>query len=141
MPDWSLSVGWAHAIRSHTETGESVLDAFFDLIDEYRQLRPTVVLHAQLGPHHQPTGRRVVIGHAGRMPRPDAVTVLQYQPAHLHVFRFTYPHSFSEEVVFGENSTVETTLDDARAWLADELDLGPDDWSAREDAGEQGAAR
>ena len=71
------------------------------------------------------------------MPRPDEVTVLQYQPAPLHVFRFTYPDSFSEEVVLGENSTVETTLDDARAWLGDELDLGPDDWSALENAGEQ----
>lgn len=36
----------------------------------------------------------------------------------------------SEEVVLAENSTVQTTLDDARAWLANELDLGPDDWSA-----------
>jgi hypothetical protein len=137
---WSLSCGWANAVEQHSASrGYDLLDDLFHLVEEYRELVPTVVLEATLQPHHQPTGRRVKVGTEGRMMRSDRVQVVQYRPVPIHLLRF-FSHRGVEDVVLdGADAAVGTNLDDAKRWLADEFELGPKDWSERY-AGEQEAA-
>lgn len=33
---WGMSLGWATAIEQHLDDGETAMDAFFRLLDEYR---------------------------------------------------------------------------------------------------------
>ncbi|MFD6395372.1 hypothetical protein [Nocardia sp. NPDC060249] len=35
---WGLALGWATAIEDHLDEGETAMDAFFRLLDEYRAI-------------------------------------------------------------------------------------------------------
>jgi hypothetical protein len=126
---WELALGWAVAITDHVRVGQEPLEYFFELTDEYRELSPRVVIDAPLQPHHRPTGKRVIIGYGTRMDRPDVIQVERYEPAPLHILRFIYPSRIEEDVLLGDNSVVETTLEDAKTWLADEFELRPSDYT------------
>lgn len=127
-PKWSLSCGWAGAITDNSSPGESPLARFFALVADYRKLVPRTLLSATLKPQHQPTGRRVVIGLRGRMDRPDRVEVARYEPAPLHVLRLFYETEVEISVVHGPNAAHASTLDDAKQWLAEELQLSDADF-------------
>jgi hypothetical protein len=114
---WSCSQGWAQAIGSRHPARDEALAAFFRLVDEYRRLRPVRLCTVQLGPDHNPTGKRVVIGLDGRMEKPCRVDVFRYLPEPLHFLRF----SFADRI---ENDTqLMTGLDEAKRWVLDELQV------------------
>lgn len=87
---WSTSAGWAYAIEHNTNSEQEAIDTFFDFVDQYRQLRPTVRAKVKLKPHHQKTGKRVPIGMNGKMDRPDEIHIVNYAPTRLHHFRYIY---------------------------------------------------
>ena len=85
---WSMSCGWAHAMREHVHEGEQ-LARFFAFIDEYRQLRPVVLCRVTLNERHQPTGKRTCVGSGLLTPPPLKMEIVQYAPEPLHFLRFS----------------------------------------------------
>ena len=125
---WSMSQGWARAISAEVEGDGEQLRYFFARIGEFRVLSPKVVASVNLDDRHQPTGRQVVIGADGRLPRPDRVDVVRYVDSPLHFLAFHHgAHVESQgllRVQRGESHRdVETTLQDAVDWLASEFRL------------------
>lgn len=124
--------GWAAAFDEHVPSDQHV-ERFFELLADFRTLDPVVVASVPLREHHQPTGKRVVIGHNGRLPRPDRVEVIRYAPEPLYFLRFHYADRLEVQRLLQAphpkgGLTVETTLDHARAWVAAELDVAENEW-------------
>ena len=126
---WSLSCGWAHAIEANVEPDQAPLDVFFSFVDQYELLRPVPLLRADLNESNVPTGKRCVIGFNGRMQRPDAVEIVQYQPAELFFLRFHYGSRIrNDDILEDLNSQEKTPLAFAKQWVAEELQVGSSDW-------------
>ncbi len=126
---WSLSQGWARAIEEHAKEGEVPLENFFQLVGEYRKLRPMVLCQACLGPHHSPTGKRCVIDLDGRVEPPLKIEVVQYDPEPLHFLRFHYPEGTeNQDILITTRGKVATTVEDARRWAEDELQIDSAEW-------------
>src|SRR5262249_11587693 len=51
---WSMTCGWADAIRSHCSPPSTPLDMFFGFVNEYAPLRPLVVSSVRLGHRTSP---------------------------------------------------------------------------------------
>lgn len=127
--DWPLALGWATAIEHNLVDGESALETFFRLTDEYRKLRPTVLCSATLGPQHAATGRRIVIGMNSRQPTPMAVDVIQYRPEPLHFLRFHYPDGPEIRSILMDNTgSHASTAEFARQWVEEEFQVLPEEW-------------
>lgn len=127
-PKWSLCAGWAYAIAEYMKT-ENPLGAFFKLVDEYRLLQPVVCASVTLGPSHEPTGQRRVIGFGGRMQKPDAVSIIQYSAEPLHFLQFQYGNRLeNDDLLMKGDGSYTTTTDDAKAWVRDELHVEFDEW-------------
>jgi hypothetical protein len=127
--DWPLALGWAIAIERNLVDGESALDTFFRLTDEYRKMRPTVLCSASLGPHHAATGRHIVIGMKSRQPTPLAIDILQYQPEPLHYLRFHYPDGPEiRSILTDRTDSHATTAEFARQWAEEEFQVRPEEW-------------
>jgi hypothetical protein len=126
--NWSLSCGWAYAITENSSAGQA-LDRFFELLDEYGALTPLPLYSVRLRPEHQPTGRRVVIGYGGRMRRPDAIQIVQYHPEPLFFLRFTYGTRTENDNVLFDNGRWTTSVEFAKRWVQDELDVAPHEWT------------
>lgn len=62
------------------------------------------------------------------MERPHRIEVVQYAPEALHTLRLYFGGRVEERVVNGPNAVIPTSTNDARAWLADELDVRDDDY-------------
>ena len=98
--------------------------AFFEFVDEYRQLRPVRRCSVRLGPAHEPTGKRVVIGMAGRMQKPSRVDVFRYEPTFLHYLRFHYADRIENDwILMTGKGSYKTTLDYVKQWVLDELQV------------------
>ena len=127
--DWQCNLGWAWAIDHHHPESDKAFDAFFELVDEYRKLKPTTLCTVRLGPKHNPTGKCRVIGMAGRMEKPCRVDVVRYRPEPLHFLRFHYPNRVEDNWFLmtgkGEHAT---TLKFAKRWVRDELQVEFDAW-------------
>lgn len=113
-----MSCGWADAIRREVEP-DAQTDSFFGFLEEFRALRPSMVASVILGDHHIATGKRVVIGMDGRMPRPEQAVVIEYAPEGLQFLRFTYPERLETQRVL---------MSDARQWMEDEFGVQPHEW-------------
>jgi hypothetical protein len=119
----SLACGWAHAIASR-HPGDAALPAFFQFVDEYRRLRPCRVATVELGPDHQPTGKRVRIGSEGRIERPCRVDIVCYVPEPLHFLRFHYGQRVQNQHLLQTASRGYVTgVEDAKRWVLDELQV------------------
>jgi hypothetical protein len=129
---WSTACGWAYAITSNrTDSSDSSpLDEFFGFVDRYRRLR-SVTRSARLGRNNRPTGKRVVIGMAGRMDRPASVDIVRYAPTRLHFLRFNYRgRTVNDSILMTGNGSHDTSLRFAKQWMADEFETRDSDWHA-----------
>lgn len=130
--EWSTSCGWADAIEARSPELDGQLDMFFKLVDEYRQLKPTVLRTVRLEKHNRPTGKRVVIGLDGKMEKPKRVDILKYIPEPLHFLRFYYPDKIIDDsFLMKSDGTYDTTLLYAKRWVRDELQVKRDQWEKR----------
>jgi hypothetical protein len=126
---WSTSGGWAGAIAMHVSEPEKQFAKFFRLVDEYRQLVPTVLCTARLRKHHDPTGRRVVYGMDGRIEKPKRVDIFRYVPQPLHFLRFHYPDRITDDwLLMKTDGSYHTSVRDAKRWVRDELQIKDDEW-------------
>ncbi|HVJ19815.1 MAG TPA: hypothetical protein VM686_30575 [Polyangiaceae bacterium] len=71
---WSTSAGWAPALRQHSR-GKDPLALFFQLVNQYKALRPDVRLSV---------ARR---GSARTTDRPTRIDIIRYAPTRLHFLR------------------------------------------------------
>lgn len=119
---WSCCQGWAVAIEEHHPMPKDALAAFFAFVDAYRNLKPTAICTVSLGPGHNPTGKRVVYGLAGRMEKPLRVDVMQYQPEPLHFLRLQYPDRTEYgDLLYTEAGDFRTSVRLCQEWVKDEL--------------------
>ncbi len=125
---WSLSCGWARAITLHSQDEDDATRRFFALVDEFRQLRPTVRARVRLKKHHQPTGARRVIGMDGRMEVPRVIEAVQYAPAPLFFLRMHYPEGRMDDSILVDNGREATSLTFAKRWVREELQVRRDEW-------------
>jgi hypothetical protein len=126
---WSCSCGWAYAITMRYPDRDEALAVFFGFVDAYRLLRPTRLCTVELGPDHEPTGRRVVIGMDGRMEKPLRVDVIRYLPEPLHFLRFHYEGRVEDDnLLMTGTGDHGTTIDYAKRWVLDELQVGLGSW-------------
>ncbi|MGC4093240.1 MAG: hypothetical protein QM756_36195 [Polyangiaceae bacterium] len=125
---WSTSCGWADAIATHSNH-DSALATFFELIAEFRKLRPRTLSIARLSEHHRPNGVREKIGFDGRIDRPDRVDVVQYAPSSLHFLRFHYGQRLVDQhLLYTSDGSHSTNIDFAKRWVLDEFSLQLGDW-------------
>ena len=126
---WSTNCGWADAIESRFDGLDSQLKEFFRLVGEYRTLVPIVLCTARLEEHHQPTGKRVVIGSDQRMEKPERIDILKYEPEPLHFLRFHYPDKVRDDsLLMKYDGSHSTEMADVMSWARDELLVGQGDW-------------
>ncbi len=85
--EWGTSCGWAVSPQDNSQSVANIiifsdldeqLAKFFELMDEYRQLKPTVLRSAHLTMHHKPTGKRVVSGIGEKIEKPNRVDIVRY---------------------------------------------------------------
>lgn len=120
--DWGVCRGWAHAIDENVEGLSKQLETFFSFVDSYRRLIRTTVATAVLTEEHQPTGKRVRCGLDGLIQKPCSVDVVQYKPEPLHFLRFHYADRIEDhDLLFNNELKHETTIADAKRWMADEF--------------------
>ena len=128
VTDWSLSAGWAYAIKKNTKSSD-VFDRFFSFVDQYRELKPTVTARVTLKPQHQPTGKRRVIGHSGRMERPDEILAVNYAPTSLNHLRYRYIDRYLDDRFLGlGNGSYNTEQSDLFDWASDEFGIAHTEW-------------
>ena len=126
---WSTCAGWAHSIDERYPAVDDALDAFFKLVDEYRQLAPTRLWTVRLGPRHNPTGNRVTIGFEGRMEKPQSIEITQYRPTRLHFLRFHYENRIvDDDLLMKGSGSHATSLEYAKTWVRDEFQVELDSW-------------
>ncbi len=125
--DWSTSCGWARAITDNAGV-RPPLDVFFEWTREYRSLAARLVCFVVTTEANAPTGRRVVIGHAGRMQRPDRVDILQYHPEPLFFLRFHFRNQVQTQRILFDNGTNATSKEFAMRWVEDELAVARTAW-------------
>lgn len=122
-----FSLGWAWVL--HEAHGDAAFDKFFDLLDDYRKVSPTVVATVALTECHRPRKQRSVWGSADPMEKPDRVELVRYVPDPIHIVRYHYGSRFEEHVVYLDPLAKGTTLEDAYTWAAQELRIERSEWS------------
>ena len=121
---WSVSCGWAFAIRDHVPA-EYRTARFFEFIRRFEALRPVVVAGVDLADHHRSADPNTE--------RPDRLEVVQYQPEPLHFIRFSFP----ARTEWGRLSrrppscSLETSLDDAKRWAREACGVDDGAWDQR----------
>jgi hypothetical protein len=96
---WSNKCGWAHAIRTHCETDEEAFDKFFELLADYRQLRPVKYGEITLRAAHKPTGAATLGGDAWRL-APTRLEVYRYEPEGFYFLLEYYPGRTDDRSTF-----------------------------------------
>lgn len=126
---WSTNRGWSVAIEEHTPEPEKRLATFFELVDEFRKLRPSMVCTVKLAPHHNPMGKRVTIGMNGRIAKPTRIDVMRYRPEPLHFLRFHYGRRVhNQELLMTGSGDYATDAQFAKQWVNDELQVEFERW-------------
>jgi hypothetical protein len=105
---WSLSCGWAFAIEEHAK--DAAWETFFELIDEYRKLLPTVRCYAILE----------------QVPR--RIDVVQYSPEPLHFLRLHHPEGVEDQHILCINGKDATTVEEARREAENRFQIEANDW-------------
>ena len=127
---WSTCAGWAYAIEHHTKSEEEAFDTFFDFVDQYRELKPTVRAHVTLKPHHQPTPIRRSRTFTSPDDRPDEIWIINYAPTRLHHFRFRYGVRMIDDWFhYTSNGSHSTRPKDLYEWGSIEFGIEPDEWT------------
>ena len=131
--NWSTSNGFAHAIATHVSDPNEQFAKFFQLVDEYKNLLPTVVYTVALGENHQPTGKRLRVYRpgvgVGTIEKPRRVDIVCYKPEPLHFFRFHYADRTEDGSILRQSDcSYGTTIHDAKKWARDELQVEPNEW-------------
>jgi hypothetical protein len=128
---WSTCRGWAVEIEERQPTAAKRLEAFFEYVDEFRNLRPSRICTVKLAARHNPTGQRIVIGMKGRMRKPTRVDVMRYRPEPLHFLRFHYGKRVENDYLLmtGSGSHV-TDIRLAKQWVKEELQVELTEWQA-----------
>jgi hypothetical protein len=124
---WSPVCGWAQAIRTHCKTDEEAFDKFFELIDEYRGLRPVKCAAITLGPDHKPPRNRA--SEIGVWPVPPTrLEVYRYVPEEFYFTVWYYPSCMDDRTT---SSSLELALLHAeKLWQ-----VKPEEWDRALDAG------
>ncbi|MCP3142703.1 hypothetical protein [Pyxidicoccus xibeiensis] len=125
---WSLSCGWAAAVTSNSRSEADAAQTFFALLDEFRELRPTVRARVRMKKHHQATGRHAVIGFGGRLEVPRVIEVVQYAPEPLYFLRFHHAKRRVDMDVLHDNGANATSLRFAKQWVEEEFQVRADEW-------------
>jgi hypothetical protein len=96
---WYHSCGWAQAIRRNLDSDEDAFDRFFQLIDEYRILRPVSYAAISLGPAHKPTGASTLGSGAWPLP-PAKLEMCRYEPEDFYFLLAYYPACVDDRSTF-----------------------------------------
>ena len=121
---WSCCQGWEVAFEQRYQTSEEAFVAFFEFVDEFRKLRPTLLCTVKLAARHKPTGKRVRFGLNGLMDKPIGVEVFRYRPEPLHFLRFHFPKRMeNSHLLMTGSGNHATTLRFAKEWVRDELQV------------------
>lgn len=97
---WSPVAGWTSGITNIAPSFEEHFDLFFELVDEYRQLRPVVVRRLVIDAQKYPASKGVVIGLGQNRESPMIVEAIQYQPEPLHFFRYHFASRIVDDWAF-----------------------------------------
>jgi hypothetical protein len=126
---WSVCSGWGYAFDKRTPPDQDVFKHFFTYVDRYWKLKPTIAARVTLRPEHQPTGKRCVIGHSGRMERPDEILVVNYAPTSLNHLRLRYADRYVDRhFLMLDDGSYDTQQADLFDWVSDEFKIDPSAW-------------
>ena len=127
---WYDARGWAWAIDHRKPVPEVAFNTFFKLIDEFRQLQPTILASVPLGPQNDPTGKRARIGYEGLIEKPDRIDIIRYCPEPLHFLRFHYGKKLEVWDLLRNGSGIrfDTKAADAKRWARDEFQVKFTQW-------------
>lgn len=115
--------GWtARARRAIIENadGQPPLNAFFDWICEFRELKPTPVCSVTTTDDE----RRRLDG------APERIDIVQYRPEPLFYLRFHYaePERVERGRLLWKNGHYISSRESAVLWVKDELGIAPSEW-------------
>jgi hypothetical protein len=117
------SLGWAYAIRQNIDPNQDPLQKFFDLVQDFRKLRPCMITSIKLKPRHQPTGKIVMFGDGKLMAPPVEIQVIQYKPEELFLLRHHYADRY-------ENSfSLFSSAKEAKRWVEEEFQVSSEEWN------------
>ncbi len=122
---WSTCAGWARIIEDKTDSYQEGIDTFFEFVDQYRQLKPTVRAHVTLRPHHQPTPKRLSRTFTSPDDRPDEIRIVNYAPTRLYHFRYRYGDRIVDDWLDSHKSGLKSFCE----WAKDEFGIEPDEWT------------
>lgn len=121
--DWAPATGgWAEALLKHAGTESAARQEFFSLVDDYRQLRPTVIARVALTERHGSGPRGV--------PPPRRLELVQYAPEPLVFLRLHYARHFVDEQHAPEPGGAYRgwSVARAQAWAQEQLGVAPGEW-------------
>lgn len=127
---WSTCAGWAYAIEQNTNSEQEAIDTFFDFVDRYRELKPTVRARVTLKPHHQPTPERRSRTFTSPDYRPDEIRIVNYSPTRLHHFRFQYGDRIVDDWFhYKSDGSHSTRPKDLYDWAKREFGIEAGEWA------------
>jgi hypothetical protein len=124
---WSLSCGWASAILTNAGS-QPPLEVFFDWLFEFRKLTPRHLCSVATTEENEPTGRRVVIGKAGRIQRPERIDIVQYYPEPLFFLQFHVKARIEPQQILFDNGKHATSKEFAMRWVEEEMNVPSSAW-------------
>lgn len=127
--DWGFAGGFAKPFKEHAPLSMSELEIFFQFVDEYRKLKPTILLTVDLKSKHNPTGRRVLICGKHLIDKPDRISIVRYKPTRLHLLRFHYGEVVKDDLFLWKGMiSYSTSIADAKNWVYDEFGVLDEEW-------------
>ena len=125
---WSTSAGWAYAVITHSGR-QKPIDLFFEILDEYRKIRPTILAQVKLRKNHQLTEEKAATDQNGKTDRPLKVEIIRYRPEKLHFLRLHYKDHIKDDwILMKPDGTYETSLNFAKNWVKDKLQVKREEW-------------
>lgn len=119
--------GWCYSILATYEDGDKAIDAFFNLLDEYRQRIPSTVHRLRITREHRTTGRvkrwhRDPDGHEYPLPSPVEFLIVRFRKQPGYFLYSSNPDGGQEyEDIF-------TTLQKAMEYAGEEFVITRDEW-------------
>jgi len=124
-----FALGWAWVLQQ--AHGDAAFDKFFELLDRYRNVSPTVVATVRLTDEQRQHGERAVDAMAGPMQQPDRIEIVQYAPDPVHIVRIHCGTRSIEHVLYAPPlAAPATTIDHAFSWVAERFGVDRAQWSA-----------
>ena len=121
---WSTSRGWAHAIRASVRRGRE-LDAFFELMAEYRVLRPRTLRWTSLAPRRR--------SDSGSDRSPSRIEIVRHIPTRLHFLRVWHGRSAANGwLLMTHEGSHATSIAFAKRHAAETLAASPVQWRTPE---------